>query len=251
MKFIITILIFSSFSLFPKEKVQVLKAKVLRLDFSSKSIKKLNTKESFIKCNLLLKKLDSEKRDYSKLTDDEKKTLSYCNKARKTIWNIQGRRKVACRWYCMGEAKKVIASSFLKSANKDKLYQAENIHDFNYKTVWIEGKKGIGEYIEYHFVANSPRINKITVVNGYVETKEKYKNNSRAKKILLYVNNKAYAILNLEDTISEQVFSLNLLGKPQSNLDWVLKFEILEVYKGLKHKNVVISEIYFDNSGPN
>jgi hypothetical protein len=35
-------------------------------------------------------------------------------------------------------------------------------------------------------------------------------------------------------------------GKVKFEADWSIKFEILDVYKGLKYDDVVISEIYFD-----
>lgn len=79
-------------------------------------------------------------------------------------------------------------------------------------------------------------------------------NNSRVKKLKMYVNNKPYAILNLKDERALQTFKVDPLGSAnredfqalQRKPDWTLKFEIMEVYKGLKYDDVVIAELYFD-----
>ena len=62
----------------------------------------------------------------------------------------------------------------------------------------------------------------------------------------LYINDKFYAILNLEDTRHTQDFKTELLGRLESEEEMVLKFEILEVYKGNKYEDTAISEIFFD-----
>jgi hypothetical protein len=74
------------------------------------------------------------------------------------------------------------------------------------------------------------------------------------KKLKMYVNNKPYAILNLKDERALQTFKVEPLGSAnredfealKRKPDWTLKFEIMEVYKGLKYDDVVISELFFD-----
>ena len=99
-----------------------------------------------------------------------------------------------------------------------------------------------------------PRINEIIVVNGYVKNKTAWENNSRVKKLKVYIDDKPYAILNLKDIIGSQSYKVEPIGNSdrkdwnvlKTKPDWTLKFEILDVYKGLKYDDVVISEIYFD-----
>lgn len=169
-----------------------------------------------------------------------------------SYWDILGG---GCSWYCGGGPKDITASSYLKQQGGMD-YTPLNIHDSDYKHVWAEGVDGdgIGEYILYTFSGASPRINEIIVVNGYVKSKTAWENNSRVKKLKVYVNDKPYVILHLQDSRSSQHFRVDpigngdredtdaLLAKP----DWTLKFEILDVYKGLKYDDTVISEIYFD-----
>ncbi len=70
----------------------------------------------------------------------------------------------------------------------------------------------------------------------------------------MYINNKPFAILNLQDVRNEQIFTFSPIGN--ANRDdwellatkpaWTMKFEIMEVYKGARFEDCAISEIYFD-----
>ena len=148
-----------------------------------------------------------------------------------------------CSWYCGGGNYKIKASSSLNDS-----YKAEFANDLSYKTAWVEGKKdeGIGEYLEYYFKNNSPRITEIIISNGYMKSEETWKNNNRVKKLKLYVNGVPFGILNLKDSRTDQYFSVGTLGHNKNGTDLVLKFEILEVYKGSKYNDTAITEIYFD-----
>ncbi len=168
------------------------------------------------------------------------------------------------------------ASSALKSQRKN-AYGSENIGDLNYQTAWVEGVKGygIGETVAFKFPPGHPRITKVIIANGYVKTKETWKNNSRVKQLKIYLNNKSFAILNLKDVYAEQTFEIPTIGyevtyhlnndgttwwryKDQNGRDVKsyhenseliadsIKFEILSVYKGDKYKDTAITEIYFD-----
>lgn len=161
-----------------------------------------------------------------------------------------------CSWYCGGGPSLVMASSELKTQGSAS-YEAKHAHDFSYGNVWAEGVEGygIGEYLLYKFPKNSPRVNKIIIANGHVKSEKAWKENSRVKKLKMYVDGKPYAILNLDDSRSEQTFELGeALGEIDSDKGYdeedqnglALKFEILEVYKGEKYDDTVISELYFD-----
>ncbi len=142
--------------------------------------------------------------------------------------------------------KKIEGSSFLISQGEN-TYEAKNVHDFSYKTAWVEGVSGygIGEHLIYTFDANNPRINTIKVVNGYVKSPDAWRNNSRVERLKMYVNNELFAFLNLKDEYSEQHFYIPAIGRTWKD-DWEIKFEIMKVYKGSKYDDVVITEIYFD-----
>lgn len=161
-----------------------------------------------------------------------------------SIWDvIDG----GCSWYCGGGNYLVKASSSLREQNGIS-YQASSANDLNYKTAWVEGKadEGIGEYLEYYFKNKSPRITKIIISNGYMKSEAAWKNNNRVKKLRLYANGKTIGILNLEDSRTDQAFEVGTLGHNSDGTDLVLKFEIMEVYRGDKHNDTAITEIYFD-----
>ncbi len=162
----------------------------------------------------------------------------------------------ACSWYCGGMPLKVAASSSLRS-NGALTYSAQNAHDFNAKTAWVEGVPGygIGEYLEYTFEVGSPRITEIMIINGYIKSKSAWEDNSRVKKMKVYINNNPKYIFELQDKRSIQTFSVTPIGYRSGGVDidnlkrkkqYTIKFEILEVYKGLKYDDVVISDLYFD-----
>ncbi len=189
---------------------------------------------------------------YDDLSQQEKDIFDKLDNTKMDYWGILGG---GCSWYCAGGPKKVTASSYLKSQGKNN-YLPKNAHDLNYKNAWVEGVDGygIGEYLLYTFEGAAPRITEIIVVNGYVKSKSAWENNSRVKKLKVYLNNRPYAILKLKDIRASQSFKVEPIGNSdrkdwealQKKPDWTLKFEILDVYKGRKYDDVVISEIYFN-----
>jgi hypothetical protein len=138
----------------------------------------------------------------------------------------------------------------------------QNAHDLYFKTAWVEGVKGygIGEYLVYYFNQTAPRITQIIIANGYVKSEKAYRENSRVKKMKMYIDDKPVAILNLKDCRQTQIFNFEPIGRSRNERGslgeneellmkmprWTLKFEILEVYKGEKYDDTAISEIYFN-----
>jgi hypothetical protein len=186
--------------------------------------------------------------DHVKLTVYEISELdSLLNEYPETVSSIWSVVDDGCSWYCSGGNYLVTASSSLKS-NTSINYNPKAANDLSYKTAWVEGKEdeGIGEYIEYTFGNESPRITSIIISNGYVKSDKAWTENNRVKKIKLYVNETEFGILNLLDTKNDQLFQLGTFGHNTDGSDLVLKFEIAEVYKGLKYNDTVITEIYFD-----
>ncbi|MEC5395811.1 NADase-type glycan-binding domain-containing protein [Bergeyella sp. RCAD1439] len=153
-----------------------------------------------------------------------------------------------CNWYCGGGPDRIFASSTL-SSNKNLDYKADNVHDFSLRTAWIEGVEGygIGESITFRFAKQSPPVTTVEIYNGYMKSDKVWQDNSRVKQLKLYVNDKPYALLNLKDIKSKQIFTIDTLQGTDKDL--FLKFEITEVYKGDKYDDVAISEIEFDGTG--
>lgn len=208
--------------------------KISVIDLSKK------TEHEIIRQNELLSK--------DKLNESEQKELDALlikyGEVTSSVWDvIDG----GCSWYCGGGNYKVKASSNLNSTLNN-VYTAKSANDLSYKTAWIEGKpdEGIGEFIEYFFENKSPRITSIIISNGYQKSESTWINNNRVKSLKLYVNNEEYAILRLEDSKTDQEFKIGTLGHNQNGTDLVLKFEILEIYKGAKYNDTAITEIYFD-----
>ena len=204
--------------------------KVVKPDLSAKREKEINRQNE-----LLQKKTP---------TASEQKELNILlEKYGEVVENAWDIIDGGCSWYCGGGNYKIKASSSLGDS-----YKAEFANDLSYKTAWVEGKKdeGIGEYLEYYFKNDSPRITEIIISNGYMKSEETWKNNNRVKKLKLYVNGIPFGILNLKDSRTDQYFSVGTLEHNKNGTDLILKFEILEVYKGSKYNDTAITEIYFD-----
>lgn len=194
-------------------------------------------------------------RPHNILNDEEKKTLEYCNDNFDRVENYYDILGPGCSWYCGGGIDTQTSSSELNSQGQNS-YSASNAHDLNYKTAWVEGVPGygIGEYLVYLFPPESPRITKVIIANGYVKSNKSWTENSRVKKLRLYIDDKPVAILNLEDTKAEQSFTFDPIGhgdridfkKLKSMSAWTMKFEIMDVFKGEKYDDTAITEIYFD-----
>jgi len=208
-----------------------------RPDFSPEGIKKYEAGRA------LWNQFHEGKKEYEEFTPEEQELLEYVDEFR-GLWDVM---EGGCSWYCGGGPNQITASSCL-SETDNFTYDAENAHDFDFRTAWIEGAKeyGIGEYLEYHFPPLSPRVNKIKIYNGYVKNETTWKNNSRVKELKLYINDKPYALLKLKDTWTEQIFAIEPMRSNIEGQDLILKFEITDVYKGDKYVDTAITEIYFD-----
>lgn len=220
-------------------------------DFSKERIQKFNTPEAFSECEKVYDKMGGWA-NYDKLSNEDKKLLSYCDEIKSDVWNIIGD---GCSWYCGLKKTNLSSTSFL-DASSNYTYEPNNAFDFNYQTAWIEGVNGYGtgEFLTYEFSPEQPRITKIIIANGYIKSRTAYLNNSRPKQLKLYLNNEPYAILNLQDVYAEQSFPVSAIGNSNRTDEqalllapkWELKFEVTEVYKGTKFEDTAITEIYFD-----
>ncbi len=226
-------------------QVPELEPVILPLEFSKEGEQKFEANVQ--RCGELYQMVGSDE-DYKELSKADQVIYDNCDELNTEYWATM---PDGCSWYCGGGSEYITASSSLK-AQGSTTYNAENAHDGSYKNAWVEGVDGygIGEYLEYHFNAQSARITTIHIANGYVKSASAWKNNSRVKKLKLLYNDEPYAILHLADVVGRQTFTIDPVGYPPNNREgkpeWTLKFEIMEVYKGEQYDDVVIAEIFFD-----
>lgn len=160
-----------------------------------------------------------------------------------------------CSWYCGAPDIIVSASSFLPHSKGGINYKPSNVHDFRLKTAWAEGKPGdgIGAKLNFDFVMKGVdnqnlTVEGLTIVNGYRKSRQLWKDNSRIKKLKMYIDNKPYAIIELADAYGFQGIDFGKV-KLTSNVNRRISFEITEVYKGDKYSDTVLSQIEFYGSG--
>lgn len=158
--------------------------------------------------------------------------------------------ELGCSWYCATGPSKLVSTSELESTQSNN-YNAKNAHDFDLRTAWIEGAEdyGIGEEIKIEFkLASNLKITHIDIFNGYSKNEKIWNENSRVKIFSLYVNDKLFGYLNLEDTYKKQRFHIGSLGGDENDKLY-LTLRIIDIYKGDKYMDTAISEINFDGTG--
>lgn len=137
---------------------------------------------------------------------------------------------------CTESPTKSYASSTLSSQGVGKYYST-NLHDWDPRTAWVEGKSdyGIGQYFDVDLPYGGGNVG---IFNGYQKSYESWLNNSRVKKLKVYGDNKPLCYIILKDKMGCQTFDI-----PSEDEFDVYRFEIIEVYPGIKWKDVAISEI--------
>jgi hypothetical protein len=158
-----------------------------------------------------------------------------------------------CSWYCGGILDTIKSSTNCNYLNNEKIITYK-IHDLDYGTSWINSDQDKSKFIEYIFNEKSANFTEIVIVNGNVKNDSLWNEYSRAKKLKMYINGRAFKTLKLIDTKDEQIFKFEPIGgkiKPKSKnkaKQLIIKFEIIDSYQG-KKENIAISEIYFDGDG--
>lgn len=154
-----------------------------------------------------------------------------------------------CDWYCAGIIKSVEATSTLPVSSETN-YEAVNLHDFDLRTTWAtDVNGGVNASIKFCFPPSEIlSVTHLEIYNGYQKSETAWKNNSRAKKMEVFINGKSTYFLELQDTIKMQRFHIGQQFSPKGE-DLVIELKVLEVYKGGKYQDLCISEINFDGEG--
>lgn len=215
---------------------------------------------------------------------DEEHFLSgeYAEDATDYGWSVW---QSPCGEFCTGYAStQLTASSTL--ADDDDRYSVEHLISLSREDVWAEGAEGdgIGEYIIYETCADwlhdsgmelwdilgwrNPDINgyptdsngypydgyiryfEVCVVNGYAKSERNWEENGRVKTLLMYVENRPYAYLELEDTLKPQYFTLSqgdILVTDGGEIGF--RFEIVDVYPGSKYEDTCLTGLALEFSG--
>ncbi len=155
-------------------------------------------------------------------------------------------------------------------ASGENTYTIKNVIDYDLNTAWVEGDTayGIGEYFEFKFdfpenteYAGAYQFYGIcNLFNGYCKSKDLWQANSRVKKLKVYYNNQFVCYVELCDTWHFQSFDIGkyFINRRDNKYmdanfeiknDDILKFEIIEVFKGSKYKDVAISEFLCEGAG--
>lgn len=175
-------------------------------------------------------------------------------------------------WCSVGDFEQhAVASSELSSGTGR--YGAENVLSQNRDLAWAEGVEGpgIGESITYYqtcdVYSNDVRRNiallhtlpeedgfmhytEICIVNGYARDRKTWEENGRIKRLIMYIDDKPYAYLELEDTILPQYFSLpedDIMVMNRQVL--TVRFEIAEVYPGTLYEDTCLTGLVMEFAG--
>lgn len=171
------------------------------------------------------------------------------------------------------------ASSVLhENGKEDGFYDRNKLFDKDLSTSWVEGVSGdgIGEYIllqvyedgflgEEYFNIKDKKIRTIlTINNGFCKNYDLYCKNNRVKKAKITIYDMSLRVgqnetvvddnpeiifsdtVSLEDKMEAQIIPIEFFLKKYhttSTPEIVLKFEILEVYKGSLYEDTAISEL--------
>ena len=170
------------------------------------------------------------------------------------------------------------ASSCLSSGNRN--YEAKNLGYWAGRNLaWAEGTDGAGigkricitsrcgygyEHdlypkgtvcflsgdIEPDIYDGYMRYTQICVVNGYAKNPKTWTENGRVKRLLMYVEDRPYARLELEDTLYPQYFTLPVDAiKAADGVDIHFTFIIEEVYAGTTYEDTCMTGLLIDFMG--
>lgn len=94
------------------------------------------------------------------------------------------------------------------------------------------------------------RYTQICIVNGYAKNQQTWEKNGRVKRMLLCVEDRPFAYLELEDTINPQYFTLPFGAiKSPDSVDIHFEFTIEDVYEGTTYEDTCLSGLVIDFMG--
>lgn len=153
---------------------------------------------------------------------------------------------LGCSWYCGAELETITATAHLAHQAQN-TYVADNLHDFDLRTAWaVEGKKAIGQKLNFTFKHHRPRVTTLYIWNGYFKTEKLWKANARVAKFKLYIDDQPIGIISLENKMKLQVVEFDPIVGKDAEAPMKLTLEIMEVYSGTTYQDVCVSEINFD-----
>ncbi len=118
-------------------------------------------------------------------------------------------------------------------------YEADNVFDGNPKTVWSEGKSGIGNGAEIFFtVAGNKELSGLRILAGHNKTEALYYYNCRPSKIKIEDSHGNSESVSLADSYGE--YQTVNFTKPMKG---VVTITILDAYSGTVYQDTCISEI--------
>lgn len=150
--------------------------------------------------------------------------------------------------HACANAAKVSASSTLKPEGKI-TYEAGHLMDGKLKSAWSEGADDVGVGTTITFKVGPPDTSRAAfegafhVFNGYGASAAVWKKNARARRFKVSLNGKAFAAVELEDTMALQTVLLTEALPRALKEDDELQFELVEVFPGTKYKDTVVSEL--------
>ncbi len=154
-----------------------------------------------------------------------------------------------CSWYCASDAMNAQASSTL-SPTTSTSYAANQVHDFDLKTAWVEGETGNGEGSRIRIETKATgllRLTEIIVYNGYCKDLNTWKANGRIKTAKLFINGAPVALLHLEDDYRAQTFEIGSFAGKDGYV--LVELAIIDVYPGEMYADTALSEINFEGTG--
>lgn len=90
----------------------------------------------------------------------------------------------------------------------------------------------------------------VCVVNGYAKNEKTWEENGRVRTLLMYVEDRPYAYLELEDILKPQYFELpegDILAADGGEISF--RFEIVDVYPGTKYDDTCLTGLALEFSG--
>ena len=212
---------------------------ISEVDFSSKSI------QNFEEQKQLFELVVSGQRDSSSLSPAEWESVKIFEERK--LLPGSGPYTLS-PFYAGGCASR--PSSIYASSEKQALgavHSAQHLIDLQLENAWVEGVggNGIGQAITYRYEdAGNSSPQKLALHNGYIASDSLWSAFGRAKELVLYVDQKAVAVLELADVPHLQIGDLSEVI-PASSFPVNYRIEIQDIYAGQASEDVALSELNF------